>query len=323
VGAFHIAISFGSDHDRLGNNASKVCACPPTRLSAMMESKIAASGKHDGPSPQSFLRYRDYLKAYFDHQKKTSRHFSHAFFARRAGFKSRTFILKVMKGEKSLSRASVYQVAVALGLGKKDQDYFNLLVLFNDAKTMEERAFFFNQLQSLNKDSRSVLLVNDQYQYFNHWYNPVIREIAAYSDFQDDYKKLAGMVFPRITAKQAKESVELLLRLGLLEKKGGRFVQTDTVVTTGDEVYSIAVRNFQKENLRLASEALEKLGDEKEISTITFGTNLEGYRQVKREIIAFRKRLLSLMANHLDLDRVYQLNFQLFPLSDLKEKKSP
>lgn len=277
------------------------------------------SGAPASPSPQSFLSYRDYLKAYFEHQKKVSRHFSHAFFARKAGFKSRTFIFKVMKGEKSLSRASVYPVAVALGLGKKSQDYFNLLVLFNDAKSIEEKAFFFNQLQSLNKDSRSALLVNDQYQYFNNWYNPVIREIAAFADFQDDYKKLANLVYPRITAKQAKESVELLLRLKLLEKKDGKFMQTDTVVTTGDEVYSIAVRNFQKENLRLASDALELLSDEKDISTITFGTNSEGFRQVKREIVAFRKRLLGIMAGHVDLDRVYQLNFQLFPLSELKE----
>lgn len=284
----------------------------------LIENKRDAADSLELPSLQSFLNYREYLRAYFEYQKKVNRYFSHAFFARKAGFKSRTFILKVMKGEKGLSRVSIYQVANALSLGKKEQDYFNLLVLFNDSKSIEERSFFFNQLKSMNKDSSSALLVNDQYQYFNNWYNAVVREIVTYTDFQGDYKKLGNMVFPRITAKKAKESVELLLRLRLIAKKDGKLVQTNTVITTGDEVYSIAVRNFQKENLLLASEALEKLDNEKDISTITFGTNLEGYRQIKREVIGFRKRLLGIMAEHNNLDRVYQLNFQLFPLSVIK-----
>ena len=272
----------------------------------------------DAPSLRSFLDYREYLKAHFEFQKKTNRFFSHAFFARKAGFKSRTFILKVMQGEKSLSRSSIYKVALALSLGKKDQDYFSLLVFFNDAKSGEEKNFFFNQLKSLNKDSRSSLLRNDQFQYFNNSYNAVIREIVAFTDFQEDYKRLGEMVSPNISAKKAKESVDLLLRLKLILKKEARYEQTDTVVTTGDEICSLAVQNFQRENLELASEALGKYSEEKDISTITFGTNATGYLQIKREVVNFRKRLLGIMANQKGLDQVYQLTFQLFPLSKVK-----
>ncbi len=274
-----------------------------------------ASKDEGPPSLFSFLDYREFLKAHFEFQKKANRFFSHAFFARKAGFKSRTFILKVMKGEKSLSRASIYPVALALNLGKKDRDYFGLLVFFNDAKTGEEKNFFFSQLKSLNKDSRSSLLRNDQFQYFNNWYNAVIREIICFTDFRDDYQRLGEAVAPAISAKKAKESVELLLRLKLLVKKSTGYEQTDTIVTTGDEIYSLAVRNFQRENMQLAADALDRYSEEKDISTITFGTNEAGFLQVKREVVNFRKRLLGIMANQKGLDRVYQLNFQLFPLS--------
>jgi uncharacterized protein (TIGR02147 family) len=225
-----------------------------------------------------------------------------------------------MKGEKSLSRSAIYQVASALNLKKKEQDYFSTLVFFNESKTLEEKNLFYSQLLSYSKLNEAALLHKDQYQYFSNWYNAAIREIVTYADFQEDYRALGNLLNPAITEKMAKDSVELLLRLKLIQKKDGQYHQTNEIVTTGDEVFSLAVQNFQKENLKLAERALEKFRDEKDISTITFGTNLKGYKQIRNEIISFRKRVLKLITAHKPMDRVYQINFQIFPLSNVSSK---
>jgi uncharacterized protein (TIGR02147 family) len=281
----------------------------------------ASKDKGALPPIYSFANYREFIKEYFSYQKQVNRHFSHAFFAKKAGFKSRTFMLKVMKGEKGLARSSIYQVASAMDLGKKEREYFNALVFFNEAKTLEEKNFYYSKLQSTHKTHKAVLLRNDQYQYFYNWYNASIREIITFSDFKGDVKKLGNMLDPPISGKKARDAVELLVRLNLIRQDGERYVQTDEIITTGDEVRSLAVQNFQKDNLDLAKKALEKFRQEKEISTLTFAIDKEGYKELKQEIISFRKRMIDLIVSRQDLDRIYQLNFQLFPLSQLPDEK--
>ncbi len=104
------------------------------------------------------------------------------------------------------------------------------------------------------------------------------------------------MLDPPISAIEAKRGIEILLRLGLIKKQNGSYVQTDTVITTGDEVQNIAVANFQRETSDLSRRAITRLGNKQEISTLTFGTNKTGFKEIQSEIRAFRKKLITIIA---------------------------
>jgi uncharacterized protein (TIGR02147 family) len=269
----------------------------------------------------SYTDYRKFIADYFAEQKRANARFSYAFFAKKAGFKSRSFMAKVMNGEKALSAASIGRVAKAMDLQKKERDYFKALVLFNNEKSLNKKSRYFASLQSTHQSNKSVLLRNDQFEYFNKWYFAALREIAAYCDFKDDFQKLGALLDPPISAKGAKQGIELLLRLNLVKKRDGPFVQTDASITTGNEVQNIAVANFQRETSQLAQRAITRMENRQEISTLTFGTNKTGYKEIQSEIRAFRKKLIGLIDAHKPIDRVYQLNLQLFPLTKLPKKE--
>jgi uncharacterized protein (TIGR02147 family) len=269
----------------------------------------------------SYTDYRKFIFDYFAEQKCNGIGFSYAFFAKKAGFKSRSFMAKVISGEKALSAVSIGRVAKAMDLQKKERDYFRALVLFNNEKSLNKKSRYFENLQSTHQSNKSVLLRNDQFEYFNKWYFAALREIAAYCDFKDDFQKLGALLDPPISAKEAKQGIDLLLRLNLLKKHDGPFVQTDTSITTGNEVQNIAVANFQRETSQLSQRAITRMGNRQEISTLTFGTNKTGFKEIQSEIRAFRKKLMSIIAAHKPLDRVYQLNVQLFPMTKLPKKE--
>jgi uncharacterized protein (TIGR02147 family) len=269
----------------------------------------------------SYTDYRKFISDYFAEQKRNGIGFSYAFFAKKAGFKSRSFMAKVISGEKALSAVSIGRVAKAMDLQKKERDYFRALVLFNNEKSLNKKSRYFENLQSTHQSNKSVLLRNDQFEYFNKWYFAALREIAAYCDFKDDFQKLGASLDPPISAKEAKQGIELLLRLNLLKKRDGPFVQTDASITTGNEVQNIAVANFQRETSQLSQRAITRMGNRQEISTLTFGTNKTGYKEIQSEIRAFRKKLIGLIDAHKPIDRVYQLNLQLFPLTKLPKKE--
>ncbi|MGB7567565.1 MAG: TIGR02147 family protein [Chitinivibrionales bacterium] len=269
----------------------------------------------------SYTDYRKFISDYFAERKRCDKGFSHAVFAKKAGYKSRSFIIKVINGEKALSAQSVGRVAKAMDLQKKERDYFKALVYFNNEKSLNKKSRFFEILQSTHQSNKSVLLRNDQFEYFKHWYSAVLREVAVFSDFNDDFRKLGSMLDPPISAIEAKRGIELLVRLGLIKKQNGSYVQTDTVITTGDEVQNIAVANFQRETSDLSRRAISRLGNKQEISTLTFGTNKMGFKEIQSEIRAFRKKLITIIASQNPLDRVYQLNLQLFPMTKLPKKE--
>jgi uncharacterized protein (TIGR02147 family) len=159
-----------------------------------------------------------------------------------------------------------------------------------------------------------------QYDFYTKWYHNTIRELVAIVDFKDDFKKLARMVKPSISPKQARQSVALLLQLGLIEKKQGRYVQSNRAITTGDEVYSLAVQNFHVQNLVMAADAVSICPvEERDVSSLVVGLSPKGFKTVKEEIRQFRKRLVDIVDLDEAAERVYTINFQLLPSSERNE----
>jgi len=269
--------------------------------------------------------YRQFLADYYEEQKRTKSCFSYQYFGRRAGFRTKTFLYKVIKGEKALSNGSILAVAQAMKLGKRETEYFEALVNFNQAASDREREFLWGQLQALGGNRSAAVLRRNQYAYFSQWYHPVVRELVSQLDFRGDDARLARSVSPAITVRQARASVQLLLALGLLQKDGkGRLRQSDAAVTTGEQYTSLAVRRFQKTAAVLAAEALERVPrDARDISTLTAGVSAAGFNRMREELVRCRRRLAQIASEDNPADRVYQVNLQLFPVSALPKGDRP
>jgi len=159
-------------------------------------------------------------------------------------------------------------------------------------------------------------VLETHYDLYSNWYHNTIRELVTIVDFGEDYAMLGKMLTPTISARQAKASVNLLLNLGFLEKTAEGYRQTDTAITTGDEVRSLAIQNFHLQNMRIASESIERCpANERDISSLVTGLSKKGFENVKKEIQLFRKRLVDIIDTDLPAERVYHINFQLFPTS--------
>jgi len=275
------------------------------------------------PDIYAYCNFRYFLRDYYEERKKVQPSFSYQFFANKAGFKSKSFIFNLIAGKKALSKSALFAIAQAMDLNKPETAYFEALVNFNQSKCTKERMFYFEHIQSFTKNKAIKQLRRDQFDYFSKWYLPVLREIVTFVDFQDDYKLLANALNPPISAVQAKNGVKLLVELNLIERlPSGKYQQTDEAITSGDEMRSLAVIAFQKENMRLASDALERFDRHvRDISTLTFGTTQSGVHRITEELVLFRRKIADLVIQQeQSIDRVYQINFQLFPLSALPHK---
>jgi uncharacterized protein (TIGR02147 family) len=269
----------------------------------------------------SFLNYREFLKAAYGERKSQNPAFSYRFIAQRVGINASTFV-RIVQGRRNLTGKMIAPVCGVFRLGKKESSYFELLVNLDQARSASEKKLYFEKAISFNKCDAMPLLA-DRYALFEFWYYIAVRELLGHYRFCGDYDKLAGMLAPPISPGQAKRAIALLLRLGLIKKDShGCFRPTEKIVTTGENWRSFAIANFQKSTIALAGEAIERfMPEDRDISTLTVNLSAKGIGMVKEKIQALRKEILEVENMDAERDRVFQVNFQIFPMS--KSSKGP
>ncbi|MBI3541106.1 MAG: TIGR02147 family protein [Deltaproteobacteria bacterium] len=267
-----------------------------------------------------YLDYRRYLKDFYrDKKGKKGSCFSFRSFSRTAGFKAPNFLKLVMEGKRNLGPDGIDGFKKALHLNKEESSYFEHLVHFNQATTDQERNRYYKELATSQKFRQIREIDQDLFVYYSHWYYAAIRELILLPDFKEDPKWIAKKLFPKITAQQATVAVELLLKLKFLKReKSGRLVQVEQNITSSREVQSLAVSNFHRQMIQLASESIDRtLQEKRDISSITLALSKEKYLEAKRRIQEFRRELNVLLSEKDAVDSIYQINFQIFNLSEV------
>jgi hypothetical protein, TIGR02147 len=267
-----------------------------------------------------YLDYRGFLKDYYNAKKEANPAFSLRVFSDKIGFKAKDFISRVMNGDKNLSSQSIPKVASGLRLGKHETEFFVALVKFNQAETTEERNGAFEEMQAVLKVVRFAekqhLLGHTQYMVYSHWRHLTIRSLIGMYGFDGDYETLARRVHPRITAEEAKKSVKLLEDCQLINKnKNGKYELTESAITTGDRTSKLALRGFHQQCLKLAADSIDRdPPGKRHISGLTLGISQEGYERIVERINAFRKEIALIAEEDKNSDKVFQLQFALFPV---------
>ncbi len=266
------------------------------------------------PNIFEFLNYREYLLEFYIAKKVKNPNFSYQVFANMAGFKSKSFIKLVIDGKKNLTSESSEKLNKVLKLSKKSFSYFQDLIAFEQAKNLEMKNLLFEKLIAYNARNPARIVLRQQYAFYSKWYNNTIRELVTMYHFGENYDLLGKMVKPSISAKDARESVKLLLNLNLIQKTADGYRQTDALITTGDEVRSLAVQNFHLQNLNLAGQSMEICpAKERDISCLVLGLSQSGIEKIRSEVQAFRKKMLQIAQADNNVNSVYHLNFQFFP----------
>ena len=272
-----------------------------------------------------YTDYREYLKSYFAERKKKDPKFSHRWLSQKLDLATSNFIMLVMQGKRNLNRSLCFKISEVFKHSRKEAAYFENMVNFIQAKNNKEKDLYFSRMMSLRKNLKVDKIEEWQYEYYTNWYNPVIRELVTNPDFNGDANTLAKTLVPAITPTQAKRSLGLLLKLGLIKKKGKRYIQNSPFISTGPEVNSLAVVNFHRKMGELAIESLDRIPkNERNITASTVYISQKAFDTIRNKIEDFRKEILELVDSNTEDERVYQLNFQIFPVSKMpkgKEKK--
>lgn len=263
-----------------------------------------------------YFDYRKLLRDLYLDKRAQNPKVSFRYICLKTGIKSAGYLYNIVSGRSKLPLHLVLQLSQFFGLGRAEAEFLDLLVQFNEAKKPNEKAHLFDRILKLKK-SKVKTLDPSYFELFSHWYYVVIRELLDFYEFKGDFRELAKMTSPPITPKEAMRAIQVLESVGLIRKnEAGRYERLDALISSGDEVRSMAVFHFQKATLNLARRAFDVFGlEERDISTLTIGISHQNFARVKEILRNSRREIMELAKFDDRADTVYQLEFFAFPVT--------
>lgn len=270
-----------------------------------------------------YTNYRKYLKDYYRFMKENDSSFSYKTFLLKAGLSGPNFYREVSEGKKNLSPASSQKFAKALNLSKKEGQYFESLVLFNQAKTAKKKQQYFEILTTFENSASLYEIPVKHYRYFSDWYNLTIREYIHANKFDGNFEKLLDDITPKISLRQAKNAVDLLEDLKLISRgSDGTYFLTEPMLSTGNDVKQIGIYAFYKSMLDISKKALDTFkSEDRYFRSMTGSFSDEAAHLIKLELDNARKKILNIIEEDEGRKKVHQIGMQFFPMQKDRMRK--
>ena len=266
--------------------------------------------------------FRQYMRDYYDERKRRSV-FSWREFSKIAGFTSSSYMKVVCDGKSKLSRIGVERTGQAMGLVGFEMDYFRAMVEYGQTETEAKKKAAYENMLAIARVHKIRVMEGELFEFYDSWHNPVVRELAPLMPGATP-GEIAKMCNPEVSAADVQKSLNFLTRVGLLKREGrDAFVQAETSIAGTPDATRLARRGMHRQMSKLATPAVDLPVDERHFSGVTMGLSRRSYERIASLIDEFRRQVIAVAAEDRDIDQVYRLNLQLFPLSmKVKECKN-
>lgn len=274
------------------------------------------------PTVTEYLNYREFLQDFYLSKKKENASYSYRVFINKGGLGSPSHLKMVIDGSRNLTHSTVPKYVKAIGFRKKnDSQFFETLVKYNQEENADQKITFFNELMSLKKKQGLSLLEKHQFDLLSHWFFVAIYVLVDLKDFRNDVEWISLRLRKRVTAKQVTEALSALENLKLIAKddvKGYR--QTSGALSTDEDLRALSTHKYHTQMIELALESLKNDAREhREFNGVTLSISMDKLPLLKEKIRQFRKEINEMTSNLSDADQVYQLNVQLFSITEVKQ----
>ena len=268
------------------------------------------------PGVFGYLDYRAFLRDWYKAYKAAHPRFSYRALALKVGYRSHGFFTQVLENKSNVSVETAMNFAEAIGLRKRDREYFLLLVRHNQETRSVPRAKLFARLAQF-KESPAKLLRQDQDAFLGSWTNAAVRELLGLAPFQAGAEAAWGATLtPPADASEIRRCLDLLLELGLARRTAAGIVRTDPCVETGTRYSEVATRAYMRQVHDLGGEALERFPrDQRHHAWATVSVSQATFETMREELRSLVARFLALAEQDSTPDRVLQLNLEFFPLA--------
>ncbi len=266
-----------------------------------------------------YTDYRCYLRDYVAHRRRSNAAFSYRSIAHRMQCDAGWFN-RIVTGKRNISAEHVLKLTAILAMNKKERNYFELLVQFNQAKKQAEKDHYFEQMHQFRLTRVKEVSVQ-QYAMYSHWYYVVIREflhVVKERCTPVTAEMLRDHIEPRVKLGEVQDALLALEKLGIVQhNEEGGYELRDRFITTGAAAPQVIVNRILIEFMELAKAAIDRVPrGQRSMSSVTFSASAATCAKIQSRVDEIRREILAMVeADPEQPSRVFHLNLHLFPVS--------
>lgn len=265
---------------------------------------------------KEFQNALTFLQQYYANRKSQDRQFSYEVWAQELSLKSRSYLRLVIVGQRPINEALVQAFTNFFKFTDEEAEYFSVLVEYTQCRKIEQRRTLGLKLVSLNPRSQDRIEAEQHFEFLSDILLPRLQTICGFEDSPMDKKVLAKIC--GIEVDSLNEKLRKLENLGLMQDQ--KPVKRHWKVPASG--HALGHKEFYKASLKEAEKAIELPFDERKFRGLMVAMNSEEFTDFQKDFEAFAKEQLQKRGgSQLKGRRLYQLNFNFFPVSNAFEEE--
>lgn len=285
------------------------------------------------PDLSEYMDYRIYLADFYrakkDQTRFSLRPYTYAIFSAAADIKSPNYLKMIIEGKRNLSDDMVQKFAKACGLNKAQSYEFKLLVNFNQCEDPADRNYALKILSEYRVEQKLKMGQLDRkvFEKVPNWIGWIIYAMIDQNSVSFQISELRDLLRGKASENEIQQALDSLIASGeLVRDEATGEIKKGKPTETPDEIPSALVRKLQMQLMYLGLESLyQDQAAEREFGSLTLALTEKEFEEIKFKLRQLRKSLHkdnSIARMNEKGDRVYQLNLQLFPVTNPSKVKN-
>lgn len=290
--------------------------------------KDASVARDQAPDISEYMDYRQFLLDFYEYKKYLSRRdlrpYTYAVFSAGANIKSPNYLKLIIEGKRNLSEDMIGKFAKALGFNKDQTIEFFLLVMYTQTLDPVERNAFMQDLNErrVQNKLRSGEIDRKAYEKVPNWISWVLYAMVDQEGVMFTAEGLRNCLRKKASLEEIETGLQTLLASGeLVQDPITQIISKGPQKPEGgDEIPVALIRKLQAELMYLGLESLfQDPPTEREFGSVTMALTKTEFDEIKFRLRQLRKSIqkdYSVKRLTEKGERVYQINLQLFPLTN-------
>ena len=293
--------------------------------------KEISMGSLVAPVLSDYMNYREYLAAFYQFKRKSSkgslRAYNYAVFSAAANIKSPNYLKMIIEGKRNLSDDMIGKFGKALGLNKEQTEEFRLLVQFTQATDPADRNMYLKKMSEhrVAGKLKSGEIDRKSFEKVPNWVAWIIYAMVDQEGVAFDTASLKNLLRGKASDDEIENALNTLLSSGDLQRDEatGAIKKARSLTESPEDIPVALVRKLQSQLMYLGLESIyQDQPTDREFGTLTMSLTKAEFEEIKFKLRQMRKGLNkdnSIARMKSKGERVYQLNIQLFPVTNAVE----
>lgn len=297
-------------------------------MNEFSKSKENSNSSLKTPVISDYLDYRQFLADFYEYKKAKTRRdirpYNYQMFSAAADIKSPNYLKMIIEGRRNLSDEMILKFAKALALSKEQTEEFAHLVHFNQTSEPAERNIYLKKISEhrVAQKIRTGEIDEKTWNKIPNWAAWIIYAMVDMQGVKFDIASLKKTLRGKASEQEIEMALESLLKSGELVKDSqtGEIKKSRQLIESAEDIPVALVRKLQTQLMYLGLESLyQDQPTEREFGTLTLCLSKEEFEEIKFKLRQMRKAIHkdnSIARTKSKGDKVYQLNIQLFPVTE-------